>query len=174
MSKNNKLLVLAKSVCVNSMTLCVILLMTLFPEKDFEFLKLKSKDEFLKQMVLFRKSLNDILAFYGVSKEICEIDSGIYVDYSLYCENKATGYFVSLFYRNLRELNDVVIRLSLDMFPNKKNRWPSDLLDRIVYLANINNDLIQGVLETYDLTLNDLNQFEYNMNQANNYKKYLV
>lgn len=173
MSKKNKLLVLTKSVCVNCMSLCVILLMTLYPEKDFEFLKLKNKDEFLKQMILFRKSLNDILAFYGVSKEICEIDSGIYVDYSLYCENKATGYYVSLFYRNVRELNDVVIKLSLDTFPNLKNRWPSDLLDKIVQLACVNNDLIQAVLESYGLTLYDLNQYEYNMNQALNFKKYL-
>lgn len=173
MSKKNKLLLLTKSFCVNCMSLCVILLMTLFPEKDFGFLKLKNKDEFLKQMVLFRKALNDLLDFFGISKEICEIDSGIYVDYSLYCDNKATGYYVSLFYRNLRELNDVVIKLSLDTFPNLKNRWPSNLLDRIVQLACVNNDLIQAVLESYGLTLLDLDQYEYNMNQALNFKKFL-
>lgn len=67
----------------------------------------------------------------------------------------------------------MIIRLSFDSFPNKNNRWPSDLLDRMVYLANVNYDLMQGLLETYDLSINELNQFEDNMDQAQSLKKYL-
>ena len=173
MNKKTKYLFLAKNFSDCCMSVCVLLLYSLYPDKEVDFLKLKNKDDFLKNIVLFRKTFNDILHYLCISNEIHEIDSGLYVDYSLFYEHKTSGYFIVLFYQNLRELNDQIIKLFFNSFPNRKNRWPSDLLDRIVYLANINNDLIQGVLETYDLTLNDLNQFEYNMNQAQSLKKYL-
>lgn len=173
MNKNKKYLESTKNFSGYCMSLCMVLLLSLYPDKEIGFLKLKNKEEFLKLVVMFRKTFNDILKFYGVSNEICEIDSGLYVDYSLYYEHKMNGYFVILFYKNLRELNDLIIRLSFDSFPNKKNRWPSDLLDRMVYLANVNYDLMQGLLETYDLSINELNQFEDNMDQAQSLKKYL-
>ena len=84
MNKKTKYLFLAKNFSNCCMSLCMLLLLSLYPDKEIGFLKLKNKDEFLKLVVMFRKTFNDILKFYGVSNEICEIDSGLYVDYSLY------------------------------------------------------------------------------------------